>query len=177
MKIFGRKIKKRELLENAMGLAIILAFVVDMMVPRVVSAQAVEPQAYLFAPLIDNAQITEAVQPMFPRSGEKKPVRTIWVIATAYSSDPAQTDDTPCIPASGYDLCAAYEANGVADTIAANFLPLHTQVSLPDLYTNQTFVVRDRMNKKYGYGRIDIWMPTYKEAKDFGVQRIQMNIY
>ena len=46
---------------------------------------------------------------------------------TAYTSDPAQTDDTPCITASGLDVCARNEEN----VVAANFLPMGTRVRIP----------------------------------------------
>lgn len=110
----------------------------------------------------------------FPMAEDREPVRTLWVVATAYSSDVYQTDDTPCIPANGYDLCKHYEKFGYGNTIAANFLPLETQVKLPELFGDQVFIVRDRMNERYGPGRIDVWMPTREEAKQFGVKYLQM---
>lgn len=113
----------------------------------------------------------------FPVASERPPVRTIWVVATAYSSDRYQTDNSPCIPANGYDLCRHYEQFGYGNTIAANFLPLETQVRLPDLFANQIFVVRDRMNERYGPGRIDIWMPSRDQAQAFGVKYIKMDQY
>ncbi len=113
----------------------------------------------------------------FPIAGDREPIRTTWVVATAYSSDVAQTDDTPCIPANGYDLCEHYEKYGYGNSVAANFLPLETQVALPELFGDKLFVVRDRMNARYGEGRIDIWMPTKEEAKTFGVKYIKMEQY
>ncbi len=102
---------------------------------------------------------------------------TVFVIATAYSSTPDQTDESPCITADGFDLCAYYEANHLADTIAANFLPLGTVVKIPELYGDRLFEVRDRMNSRYGYGRIDLWMPSRFEAKRFGTKYLKLEIY
>lgn len=109
-------------------------------------------------------------EPRFPVAGDREPVRTIRVIATAYSSDPNQTDATPCIPAMGsFDLCKAFVKDGLEDTIAANFLRLGTKVRFPDMHGGKVFTVRDRMNARYnyetlGYYRIDF----YKAAADEG---------
>jgi len=127
---------------------------------------------------------------VFPVSEDRTPARTITVVATAYSSDPYQTDATPCLPAMKFDLCQYFEEYGIEDTIAANFLPLGTQVKFPDLYGDKVFTVRDRMNARYnGQYRIDFWVgsvhPTSKEiiatakskARGFGVQKVKMEIY
>lgn len=115
----------------------------------------------------------------FPVSEERAPVRTRNVVATAYSSDPAQTDDTPCMPAmSSFDLCKNFAENGVEDTIAANFLPLGTKVRFPDTFGDRIFTVRDRMNSKYnGQSRIDFWMNEKSDAVQFGVKRMKMEIF
>lgn len=114
----------------------------------------------------------------FPVSGEIDPRKTVWVTMTAYSSEVGQTDDTPCIPAMHtYNLCENYEKYGAQDTIAANFLPLGTQIRFPDLYGDKIFTVRDRMNARYGWGRGDFWMPERAQAIDFGVQQVKMEIY
>lgn len=120
----------------------------------------------------------EAAEPVaFPETKDRTPRKTITVVATAYSSDPAQTDNTPCIPASGYDLCKHFEKYGSGDTIAANFLPLGTVVRFPGKYGDKVFIVRDRMNARYGQGRIDIWMASKEEAKQWGVKKIEMEIF
>ncbi len=126
---------------------------------------------------------TQKSDVVLPEIADVKPKYEVWVLATAYSSDVWQTDSTPCIPAmSNFDLCQYYEKYGLADSIAANFLALGTQVrfvdaEIPEL-ENYGFVVRDRMNSKYnGSRRIDIWMPTYEEAKNFGVKWLKMEVY
>src|SRR3989338_4990943 len=113
----------------------------------------------------------------FPIAETRAPLQKIQVVATAYSSDVWQTDATPCIPADGYYICEHYEKFGEGNTIAANFLPLGAQVKIPELYGDKIFVVHDRMNSRYGYGRIDIWMPTREEAKQFGVKRFEIEMY
>lgn len=119
-----------------------------------------------------------AVANVFPVVEDREPARVIIAVMTAYSSEVAQTDATPCIPADWkYNLCENYEKYGEQNTIAANFLPMGTKVRFPDLYGEKVFVVRDRMNARYGMGRGDIWMPTKAEAKQFGVKKVTMEIY
>ena len=123
--------------------------------------------------------IADEVEPnVFPEVEDRKPTRVITAVRTAYSSEVAQTDSTPCIPADWkYNLCEQYEKYGEQDTIAVNFLPLGTKVRFPDLYGDKVFTVRDRMNARYGMGRGDIWMPTKAEAKQFGVKKVTMEIF
>ena len=106
-------------------------------------------------------------------ASEPSPKRIIKVVATAYSSTPEQTDDTPCITANGFDVCQ----NNQVNVVAANFLPFGTKIRIPELYGNNILVVQDRMNARYGYGRIDIWHPSKTEAVQFGVKRIKIEIY
>ncbi|MEK7084518.1 MAG: hypothetical protein AAB932_04755 [Patescibacteria group bacterium] len=117
------------------------------------------------------------VDASFPEAGEREPVKTITVVATAYNSMETQTDASPCITANGHDLCRQYKEVGDGNTIAANFLRIGTQVRFPELFGDKVFVVRDRMNERYGRGRIDIWLPEYDEAVAFGVQRIEMEVF
>lgn len=114
----------------------------------------------------------------FPKSEQKKPLSSYWVVATAYSSEVEQTDDSPCIPSKvDFNLCEHYEEHQVEDTIAANFLPLGAKVKFPEFYGNKVFTVRDRMNKRYnGTSRIDFWKSQTKEAENFGVKSVKMEI-
>ena len=153
-------------------IVVIIAVLVSLISPQVVDAYT---QGMVDSIMnMSEGQVSEV---SFPESLDIEPRRIVWTTMTAYSSDVAQTDNTPCIPASGLDLCKYYEKYGVADTSATNFLPLGTQVRFPDLYGDKIFVVRDRMNARYGWGRGDFWMPSYSEAKKFGVKRIKMEIY
>ncbi len=138
----------------------------------------------LIAPTIANASFFDFTlnsgdvkDTSFPVAEGRQPARTMWVVVTAYSSTVDQCDDTPCITANGYNLCDNYEKYAIADTVAANFLRMGETVRFPDLYGDKVFTVRDRMNARYGNGRLDIWMPTREMAKNFGVKRIKMEIY
>jgi 3D (Asp-Asp-Asp) domain-containing protein len=92
---------------------------------------------------------------------------------TAYSSDPAQTDETPCISASGYDICKNPEKKNV---IAANFLKIGTKVIIPDLFGDKVFTVEDRMHERFS-DRVDILFPDRATAKNFGKRTAKIVIY
>lgn len=90
-----------------------------------------------------------------------------WLFVTAYSSTPDQTDDTPFITAAN-----THVRDGV---VAANFAYFGTKMRFPTLYGDKVFIVEDRMNSRYPY-RIDIWMRTREEAKQFGVKIVPIEI-
>lgn len=99
-----------------------------------------------------------------------KPDKIVHTVITAYTSTADQTDSSPFITASGRRVHDG--------TIAANWLPFGTIVKIPSLYGDKEFVVEDRMNKRYGYGRLDIWFDASRaEAKKFGVKRVDIEIY
>jgi len=90
---------------------------------------------------------------------------------TAYNSEAAQTDDTPCVTANGFDVCK----HAVEDTIAANFLPMGTKVKIPELFGERIFTVRDRMNVKHP-NRVDVWMKSRQSAVNFGVKVAKIQV-
>ena len=90
---------------------------------------------------------------------------------TAYSSTLEQTDSTPCIAASGYDLCKHNKEN----VVACNFLPYGTKVIFPDLDPEKVYIVVDRMHERYN-SRLDIWMKDTAAAKKFGLKYLRVAI-
>jgi 3D (Asp-Asp-Asp) domain-containing protein len=90
------------------------------------------------------------------------------VVVTAYSSTVDQCDSTPFI--------TAHNTPVRAGIIAANFLPFHTKVKIPEVFGDQVFEVEDRMNKKYS-DRLDIWMESREEAISFGARYLKIEIY
>lgn len=111
-----------------------------------------------------------ADKPTLPLSPSREPRRAVTVVATGYSSTPDQTDETPFITATG---ARVYDG-----LIAANWLPFGAQVKFPELYGDKIFMVDDRMNERYGYGRIDIWFDAPRdEVRKFGVKKLRMEIY
>ena len=87
---------------------------------------------------------------------------------TAYSSDVWQTDDSPFITASN-----THVRHGI---VAANFLPIGTKVKIPALYGEEVFIVEDRMNRRYDV-HMDIWMEETADARNFGLQFVDVEIY
>jgi 3D (Asp-Asp-Asp) domain-containing protein len=98
----------------------------------------------------------------------KQAIKTIKVVITAYSSTPDQTDDTPFTTASGKQV-----ADGI---IANNMLPLGTKVRIPELYGDKVFTVEDRMNKRMGDYKFDIWFPEKQLAVNFGVKTAELEV-
>ncbi|HPO68394.1 MAG TPA: hypothetical protein PLE40_01455 [Candidatus Pacearchaeota archaeon] len=92
----------------------------------------------------------------------------IEVIITAYSSTPWETDDDPFITASGTTV-----KDGI---VANNFLPFGTKIRIPEIYGDKIFIVEDRMHPAKGNYHIDIWFPSYYEAKNFGVKESYIEI-
>lgn len=92
------------------------------------------------------------------------------VTMTAYNAVPEQTDGNPCVAADGWNVCENPEG-----IVAANFLPFGTQVMIPDYFGDRVFTVHDRTARKYG-DRVDILMPTKKEALQFGKRQLRVVI-
>lgn len=98
-----------------------------------------------------------------PENKNWKTESTTFRTITAYNSEVAQCDDSPCITANGFNVCE----HGIEDTVAANFLKFGTKIRIPELFGDRIFIVRDRMNARYS-DRIDIWMKSKQDAKHFG---------
>ncbi|MBI2436570.1 MAG: 3D domain-containing protein [Candidatus Magasanikbacteria bacterium] len=176
MQIKIKNTRYTRLFRISMSLVVGISLILSSLFPQVADAEGFSLS--IFSQIFGNTEEVQATSVSFPVVEDMEPRRVITAVITAYSSDVAQTDSTPCIPAdSTYDLCQNYAKTGAQDTIATNFLPLGTKVKFPELYGDKIFTVRDRMNARYGYGRGDIWMPTRLEAKNFGVKRVKMEIY
>lgn len=98
---------------------------------------------------------------------ERESIKTVFVIVTAYSSTPWETDDTPHITASG-----TYVRDGI---VAANFLPFGTKIRIPQIFGDKVFVVEDRLSPEKKY-HIDVWFPSYEEALHFGAHLTYIEI-
>jgi 3D (Asp-Asp-Asp) domain-containing protein len=102
-----------------------------------------------------------------PRNPIKTPRKQIWVVTTAYNSLASQTDASPNITAFGTQT-----HYGI---VAANFLPRGTRIQIPDYFGDQIFVVEDRMHPRHHH-LLDIWMPTYQEAIQWGRRTVTVNV-
>lgn len=119
---------------------------------------------------VPSAEFLAQNYPVFPLEADQsktKETEIVKILITAYSSKVKQTDDTPFITASG-----SYVRSGI---VAANFLPFGATIRIPEIFGNQIFVVEDRLHERNG-DRIDIWMPTEKEALEFGVKISEIEI-
>lgn len=117
---------------------------------------------------IENNSVLTMVSHLTPKAKvAKKNNPTYTVTATAYSSTPDQTDDSPFITASG-----TYVRDGI---VATNFLPFGTVIKIPNLYGDKLFVVEDRMNRRYT-DRVDIWFPNRSSAIQFGKRNIVIEV-
>ena len=117
--------------------------------------------------LLQNNSLVATNSPFAVKKTKKLENKIYIVPASAYSSTIDQTDLTPFITAAG-----THVRDGI---MAANFLPLGTIVKIPELFGNKIFVVEDRMHSRYFY-QIDIWFPTRAEAKEFGLQKVKIEI-
>ena len=101
---------------------------------------------------------------------KQQPNMVVRSVITAYTSTPDQTDDSPFISANG-----AHVYDGM---IAANWLPFGTKIKIPAIYGDKVFTVEDRMNERYGFGRMDIWMDAPRQvAIKFGVKVVDVEVY
>ena len=121
---------------------------------------------------IAHADSTES--PLLIEKNQRYIVRseTIRVVTAYNAGDPKQTDDTPCISASGENICKAL-ATG-KKRCAANFVPLGSHLHVEKI---GVCLVTDRTNKRYR-NRVDIAMQKdeYHKARRFGRQKLTVKI-
>lgn len=169
---------RQKISKNAAYLAVqgtaVAAIVAQLLNPLAVSAQVIDKNDGL-AKISQNTELTIKETPegrLFnpPLYSGERPDKVMKAVITAYTSTVDQCDDDPFIAASGKRV---YDG-----MIAANGLPFGTKIKIPSLYGDKVFTVHDRMNARYGYGRMDIWMDTTRaEARKFGVKRVEVEIY
>lgn len=125
----------------------------------------------IIMPQATNADVAPSAASFVAKTANEqaqKGIKKIKVVITAYSSTADQTDDTPFITASG-----KYVRDGI---VANNMLPLGTKVRIPELYGDKIFVVEDRMNRRMGDHRFDIWFPERQLAVNFGVKSAELEV-
>jgi 3D (Asp-Asp-Asp) domain-containing protein len=178
MKDRGRAVKhvfSKHMLDLSIGLVLLgIVGAMSLSSPRVVDEAflASLPDEETTQLLIAEMQNEAAAHGELPRAALPSPKRTLKIPLTAYTSDVAQTDSTPCITASGLDVCE----RDIENVVAANFLPMGTRVRIPELYGDRVFYVEDRMNARYYY-KMDVWMKDITDARQFGVQYATVEIF
>jgi len=166
----------------SLGLAILLAFLLSLAQPAVVKAaeSVIKGNMLYLSQNVDIRPLSSTLDSSLEKldmanlplnmPAADKPDKVVAAVITAYTSTPDQTDDSPFIAATGKHV---YDG-----MIAANWLPFGTKIKIPALYGDKVFTVDDRMNKRYGYGRMDIWLDATKgEARKFGVKRVEVEVY
>jgi 3D (Asp-Asp-Asp) domain-containing protein len=154
---------------ECLGIAVLLVILSYVIVPLTAGAKSAGQAEDRAAALTVAAMQNETVPfGQLPDARLRGPYYVKTVVASAYNSVPEQTDDTPFITASG-----THVRHGV---IAANFLPIGTHVTIPDIYGDEIFVVEDRMNERY-QNNIDIWMESIADAKQFGRRSVKIYVY
>lgn len=118
-------------------------------------------------PIADSVIKSYYDSPSLPNIGPREPSKTMYIMVTAYNSEPGQTDDSPFTTAFG-----THVRDGI---VATNFLPKGTIVRFPEKFGDKEFVVEDRMNARYYY-HMDIWMADKPEAIKFGARFLKMEI-
>jgi 3D (Asp-Asp-Asp) domain-containing protein len=119
----------------------------------------------------ENIEISVIGSDSFPQAKDKQPKKYV-VSASAYTSEVAQTDASPCITANGFNVCKHNEE----DVIATNMFPFGTKIIIPSIDPNRVFTVEDRMNARY-QNHIDIWMKDKTDAIQFGRRTLEIQIY
>lgn len=107
-------------------------------------------------------------EPAGPRgaAANKFVKKTLQVVATAYTADPDQTDDTPTICAWGDEV----RPRTIAVSRDLERLGL-TRGKIVFVEGLGRFTILDRMHE-CKRKQIDIFMENHKEAREFGVQRL-----
>ncbi|MBU0646677.1 3D domain-containing protein [Patescibacteria group bacterium] len=78
------------------------------------------------------------------------------VTVTAYTSEPGQTDSTPCISSDGSNICERYAKGELICAAGDRNVPLGSKFYVEGYGTCS---VADRMNIRYnGTGRVDIYL-------------------
>lgn len=168
--------KPKNAIKSAVSAALLAVLLANLSLPLLVKADSgsdeenfanIVPKVAFYDLSQDAKQMKIAVDKRKPKA---KPHKLVNAVITAYTSSVEETDSDPFTAASGKKV---YDG-----MIAANWLPFGTKIKIPSLYGDKIFTVHDRMNSRYGYGRMDIWLDaTRAEARKFGVKRVVVEVY
>lgn len=106
-----------------------------------------------------------------PQNADREVTSKKKFLITAYNSEVAQCDSTPCITANGFNVCE----HDIEDTVATNMFKFGTKIKIPELFGDRVFIVRDRMNPRYK-DRIDVWMKKKTHAKMLGIKYAEVEV-
>jgi len=121
---------------------------------------------------VSEGDFASKIKNQLPKNKDNDVFYKKYITFTAYNSEVAQCDSSPCITANGFNVCE----HGIEDTIAMNGIRMGTKIRIPELFGDRVFTVRDRMNSRYDSNRGDIWMVDKQEAREFGVKITRVEI-
>lgn len=107
-----------------------------------------------------------------PSRGEVSHYTTIYVIATAYTAGYESTGKTPNSPNYGKTASGTRAVEGRTIACPKN-MELGTKIFIP--YFNSGFICEDR-GGAIRNGRIDIYMESVKDAREFGKKELEIKI-
>jgi 3D (Asp-Asp-Asp) domain-containing protein len=87
---------------------------------------------------------------------------SVFSSVSCYNSEIGQTDSDPTTMANGQQVFDGAVAN--------NYYPFGTRV----IIGGRTYVVSDRMNRRYGKNYFDIYFPDYRECVNFGRKKLNV---
>jgi len=90
--------------------------------------------------------------------------KTFIKTVTAYNPVAWQTDEEPCISASGMNICKTEKK-----ICASNEFPFGTELLIAD----EIWEVQDRMHPRYSH-RIDLFFKTKQEVRDWGKRTVEV---
>lgn len=105
-----------------------------------IAAAPVQPVALPTPETLASASAVAAESPL------ESTHRVVTATLSAYTARVQETDSSPCIAASGYDICENEDEKNV---VAANFVPLGTKLMIPKIFGDKVFTVEDRMNARF----------------------------
>jgi 3D (Asp-Asp-Asp) domain-containing protein len=139
---------------------------------------AIAPHAALAASDLPQPTVApifvDGAMPRFPQAALGAPRRVVTMAVSAYTSEVAQTDASPCTTASGLNVCERNAEDIVATNY--NYLPFGTAIRIPELFGDRIFYVHDRMNKRYT-ATVDVWMKDIAEARQLGRKTTKVEIF
>lgn len=103
---------------------------------------------------VENQIANEVTEPVLVEQTLPDNYRVVTV--TAYTSEPRQTDSTPCISSDGTNICERYAKGELICAAGDRNVPLGSKFYVEGYGTCS---VADRMNIRYnGTGRVDIYL-------------------
>lgn len=168
---------------NVLTVLVLLITALQLTFPQIVLANQIGSSVEMTTNIVESGIVSEVFDNNWnydiklPDVDNRDKQYSVYITLTAYNSLPGQTDDTPCITASGFDVCEHNMENIIATNF--NYLPFNTKIKFPELFGDKEFRVEDRMNARYTTAtrRADLWMQDYQSAKMFGKKYVQMDIY